>query len=161
MASVDKNKAVIDFLQGCPQISNNRLFFNFINGQDNDKQIVTVSNDRNINKPYIDGSVLKRYTFTIVDFRSVSYQAVVTAQGYPNENVEEMLDVQSILDWINNKADLREYPDFGADCLIDSMRTTSDTPNLNGVDTNVKPTLAKYSISIIIDYVDNSKKLWR
>lgn len=159
--TIDKNQAVIDFLLDCPQIKNNRLFFNFINGENNDKQIITISNDRNIQRPYIDGSILKRYSFTIIDFRSASYQAIPKAEGYPSENVEKMLDVQSILDWVNSQADAGIFPDFGEDCIIDDMRTSSDTPNLNGVDTNVKPSLAKYSISIFIDYIDNTKKLWR
>ena len=161
MASVDKNQAVIDFLLQCPQIRDNKLFFNFIDGKSDDKQIVTVSNDRNIQHPYIDGSVLRRYTFTLIDFRSVTYQAIVPTPGYQNENVEEMLDVQGILDWVVEQADARNYPDFGQDCVIDDMRTSSDTPNLNGVDTNVKPALAKYSMSIFIDYIDNTKKVWR
>ena len=160
MANVDKNQAVIDFLLGCPQIANNRLFFNFINGEYNYKQFITISNDNSVNRPYVDGSVLKRYTFTIVDFRSVAYQAIVTVPGHTNENVDEMLDVQSIMDWIEEQADNENYPNFGADCIIDSMKTLSNNPNLNGVDTNVKPALAKYSMSIQIDYLDTSKVIW-
>lgn len=158
--SGDKNQAVIDFLMGCPQIVNNKLFFNFINGKDNDKQFVTVANDKSVNRPYIDGSVLKRYTFTIIDYRSVAYQALVTTAGYTNENVAEMLDVQAIMDWIEEQADNRNYPDFGDKCIIDEMRTLSDTPRLNGVDTNVNPALAKYSMSIQIDYLDISKRIY-
>ena len=160
MANVDKNQAVIDFLLDCPQIRDNRLFFNFINGEDNDKQFITIANDKAVNRPYVDGSVLKRYTFTIVDFRSVAYQAVVNVPGYTNENVEEMLDVQGIMDWIEEQAENNNYPNFGEGCIIDSMKTLSDNPNLNGVDTNVKPALAKYSMSIQIDYLDTSKVIW-
>ena len=161
MANVDKNQAVIDFLVTCPQIANNKLFFNFINGKDNDKQIITLSNDRRTNTMYVDGSIKKRFSFTIIDFRSVTYQAVVKTTGYPNENVEEMLYVQGILDWVNEQADARNFPDFGEDCLIDDMTTSTDTPNLNGVDTSINPAIAKYSISIFIDYIDTSKQLWR
>lgn len=161
MANVDKNQAVIDFLVTCPQIANNKLFFNFINGKDNDKQIITLSNDRRTNTTYVDGGVRKRFSFAIIDFRSVTYQAVVKTTGYPNENVEEMLDVQGILDWVNEQADARNFPNFGDDCLIDDMTTSTDTPNLNGVDTSINPAIAKYSISIFIDYIDTSKKLWR
>ena len=97
---VDKNQAIIEYLRNCPQIAANPLFFNFIEAKDNNKQLVTVANDINIQKPYIDGSVLKRFTFTIIDYRSIAYQAVVMAVGYTNENVEEMLDVQAMLNWI-------------------------------------------------------------
>lgn len=157
---VDKNQAIIDFLLNCPQIAENPIFFNVINAKDNDKQIITQANDVLLNSRYIDGSVLKRYTFILIDFRSVIYQPLPKVEGYTSENVEEMFDVQSIIDWVNAQADLENYPDFGENCIIDSMRTTSDNPNLNGIDTNVTPALAKYSMSIQIDYVDTSKAVW-
>ena len=161
MAGVDKNQAVIEFLLQCPQIAENRVFFNYINGKDNDKQIVTVSNDKSINRAYINGAVMKRYTFTLIDFRSMTDQALVKTPGFPNENVEEMFDVQEILDWVEAQAEERNFPDFGEDCEIDSMQTSSDTPNLNGVDSSIKPALAKYSMSIFIDYIDKTKQIWR
>lgn len=157
---VDKNQAVINFLLNCPQIRDNPVFFNAINAKDNDKQIITQSNETALNKAYIDGSMMKRFTFTIIDFRSVIYQPLPKIAGYTSENVEEMLDVQGIMDWINEQADVQNYPDFGDDCQIDSMKTTSDNPNLNGIDTNVSPALAKYSMSIQIDYLDTTKAVW-
>jgi len=156
----DKNQAVIDFLLECPQIANNPLFFNVINAKDNDKQIITQSNEKSLNQTFIDGSVKKRFTFTIIDFRSVIYQPLPKVEGYTSENVEEMFDVQGIIDWVNAQADEQNYPDFGNDCQIDSMQTTSENPNLNGVDTSVSPALAKYSMSIQIDYIDTSKVIW-
>lgn len=161
MATVDKNQAIIDFISTCPQIANNPLFFNFINAKNENKQIITVANDTATNKPYIDGSVMKRYTFTLVDFKSISYNPVVKLSGYSNENVDEILDTQTIIDWINEQADLRNYPNFGEDCMIDDMRVASNEPLLNGVDTTVSPQLAQYGLTIYIDYIDYSKKLWR
>jgi len=165
--SIDKNQAVIDFLMGCQTIADNPLFFNFLDAKDNSKQIITQANDTLLNKTYLDGSVLKRYTFTIIDFRSITYLPIpksptttTTTEIPVNENVEELLDVQGIMDWINEQADARSYPDFGNNCIIESMRTTSENPNLNGIDTQVSPALAKYSISIQIDYVDTSKAIW-
>ena len=157
---MDKNKAVIDFLLQCPAIQNSSLYFNFTQAQDENKQFVTTSNDKNMNKVFVDGSVQKRYTFTIIDYRSVAYQALVKDPAYisANENVEELLDVQSIMDWINEQADVHNYPDFGEDCMIDDMRTLTENPNTNGVDTSLTPALAKYSISVQIDYIDYSKR---
>lgn len=160
-STVDKNQAVIDFLLQCPTIASNPLFFNFLNAKDESKQIITQANDVSLNKNFIDGSKLKRYTFSIIDFRSITDQPIPKYPGLPNENVEELLDVQGIIDWVNEQADDLNYPDFGEDCMIDSMATTSDNPNLNGVDTQVTPALAKYSISIQIDYIDRSKVLWK
>lgn len=156
----DKNQAVINFLIQCPQIQTNPLFFNFGEAKDDSKQIVMMANDKVVNKGFIDGSVLKRFTFTLIDYRSVSYQSIVKLSGYQNENVSELSDIQYIMDWINEQADLRNFPDFGSDCVIESMETATDEPNLNGVDTSVNPSLARYSMSIIIEYLDNSKKIW-
>ena len=157
---MDKERAIIDFLLQYEPLRDNPLFFNFLNAQDDNKQIVTVANDKILNRSYIDGSVLKRYTFVLMDYKTVAYQAIVKMSGYPNENLEEFIDVQAMLDWITEQSELKNYPDFGTDCIIEDMRTTTDQPNLNGVDTNVKPALAKYSISIQIDYLDISKRLW-
>lgn len=155
--TVDKNQAVINFLLTCPAIISNPLFFNFLQARDNDKQIVTQANDTALNKSFIDGSVMKRYAFTLMDYRSVAYQPLPKVEGYTSENVEELLDVQGIIDWVQEQSDARNYPDFGSDCIVDDMRTTSNNPNLNGVDTQVTPALAKYSITIQIDYLDKSK----
>ncbi len=157
---MDKEKAVIDFLLGCDQIRDNPLFFNFLNAKDNNKQFMTVANDKVVNQSFIDGSVMKRFTFTIIDYRTVAYQAVVKQAGYPNENLEEYLDIQSMLDWVDQQADNHNYPNFGTDCIVEDMRTLTDQPSLNGVDSNTSPALAKYSISIQIDYLDISKRIW-
>ena len=166
---MDKNQAIIDYILNCPVIKDNPLFFNAIKAQDENKEIITIANDRTMNSRFIDGSVMKRYSFTIVDFRSISYNPIpiivetttTTEPEYKAENVEDMFDVQGIIDWIEEQKDSENYPDFGENCVIDDMVTTSDIPNLNGIDTNVAPALAKYSITIQIDYIDNSKKLFK
>lgn len=157
---VDKNQAVINFLINCPQLRNNPLFFNFVEAKDNNKQLLVLGNEKSLNTAFIDGSVMKRYTFTIIDYRSIAYQAIVKDTQHINENVEELLDVQGIIDWICNQEDLHNYPDFGEKCQIESMTALTDNPNLNGVDSSTKPSLAKYSFSIRIDYLDTSKQIW-
>lgn len=157
---MDKERALIEFLLQCDQLKDNPLFFNFLDAKNDSKQLVTVANDKILDRHYVDGSVYKRYTFVIMDYRTVVYQAVVKASGYPNENLEEFLDVQAIVDWIAEQEELKNYPDFGPDCIVEEIKTTTSQPNLNGVDTNVKPALAKYSISIQVDYLDTSKRIW-
>lgn len=156
---VDKAQAIIDYLNNCPQINSNPLFFNFSEAKDNAKQIMIVPVDKIINRPYIDGSVSKRYTITIYDYRSITYQALVKDPDYPNENVEELLDVQGIMDWVQEQNDIQNFPDFGENCIIDSIDVSTNTPALNGVDTTLTPALAKYSITIMVDYLDISKSI--
>ena len=158
---MDKNQAMIDYLSTCPSVRDNPLFFNFINAKEDNKQLITIANDKTLNTSFIDGSVMKRYTLTLVDFKSVVYEAVVKLPGYTNENVEEMFDVQAIMDWVNTQDKLKNFPDFGEDCRIESIKTVTDNPNLNGVDTSVSPPQAKYSFSIQVDYLDLTDVLWR
>lgn len=158
---MDKNEAIINYLITCPEIRDNPLYFNFIHGNEDDKQIITTSNEKTIDRPYVDGSVLKRFTFTIIDFKSVAYRAVVKDGVHPDENVEDLLQVQNIIDWITEQNELKNFPDFGENCVIEEITTTANNPNLNGVDSNVSPALAKYSISIQVNYIDYSKTLWR
>ena len=118
---------VIDYLMDCPVIRDNPLFFNFAEIEDNNKQIVTTATDKRIEQPYIDGSVLKRYTFTIIDYRSVIYDAIVPIPGYDNENVQDMLDVQGIIDWIDEQNDNYNFPNFGEDCIVEEISTMTDS----------------------------------
>lgn len=158
---VDKYQAIIDYLNDCPQIQQNPLFFNFSEAKDNAKQLMIVPVDKAINRSYIDGSVLKRYTFTIYDYRSITYQALAKVTGYPNENVEELIDVQGIIEWVDEQNEIANFPDFGPDCIIDEIRVSTNTPSLNSVDTTLTPALAKYSITIMVDYLDCTKAIFK
>lgn len=160
MIKVDKNKAVIDYLIQCPAIYNSPLYFNFIKAETDTNQFVTDSNDEYTNIRYVDGSVMKQYTFTIVTYKSTADIPVVKLDGYPNESMSDLFDVQSLIDWVREQEDIHNYPDFGSDCVIDSIRTTSENPRFDGIDDQVTPNLAIYSVSIEIRYLDNSKKVW-
>lgn len=164
----DKNKAIITYLLNCDQIYGSVLYFNFIDVKDNNTQIVTNSDDRSISRPYIDGSVKRRYTFTIIKFKSVTDIPIVTnfptgtsIPEYSNENVEDMTDMQSLIDWIAEQRENHVYPYFGEDCQIDDIYTTTDTPRLDGINTDMSPTLAMYSVEIVVDYIDTSRANWK
>lgn len=157
---VDKNQAVIDFLLTCPQVKENPLYFNFSEVKEDAKSLVVLGSDSALNKQYIDGTVLKRYTVTVIDYKAISYQAIVKASGKQSQNVGKLLDIQSVIDWVNEQDDNRNYPDFGNGYFIDSMSALTDNPNMNGVDTTTSRAIAKYSFSIQIVYLDSTKKEW-
>lgn len=159
--ATNKNQAVIDYIITCPTILNSPLYFNFINAKDDTNQFFTESTDTYTNKPFIDGSVEKLYTFTILTFKSAADVAVVKQSGYENENLSDMSDIQNLIEWITEQNELRNFPDFGEDCIIDSISTTTEQPKFEGIDEQVSPPLAVYSTSIQIKYIDTSKKLWR
>lgn len=161
MSTVDKNQAVIDYIVNCPTITNSPLYFNFINVEDDTNQFVTQSNERYVSREYIDGSILKIYSFTIITYRSAADIAVPKVYGYPNENVSDMSDIQALIDWIKTQNETHNFPDFGEDCIVDEISTTTDNPSFDGIDDQVSPPLAIYSVTIEIRYLDTSKVLWR
>ena len=87
--------------------------------------------------------------------------AVVKLPDYPNENMSDLTDIQGLIDWINEQDELRNFPDFGEDCIVETISTTTDEPSFDGIDEETEPNLAVYSITIEIAYIDISKRLWR
>lgn len=164
MSTINKNAKIIEYLLQCQEIQNSPLYFNFINAKDGSNQVMTMTDVTSTLRTYIDGSIRKRYLFNIITFKSISENAIVKPVGtsgpYPDENIEDMQDVQTLIDWVNEQDDLCNYPDFGTDCIIDSIRTTTDTPTLMGINTELIPPLAMYSISIQVEYIDISKQIW-
>lgn len=161
MSEVNKNQSIIEYLLQCQEIQNSDLYFNFIEAKDGATQIVTMTDETAVLRTYVDGSIRKRYLFNIVTFRSISENAVVKVDGYPNENVQDIEDVQTLINWVNNQQKSRNYPDFGEDCIIESIRTTTDTPRLVGVNTELTPPLAMYTVSIEVEYIDTSEQIWK
>ena len=101
----------------------------------------------------------KRYTFYIDCFKTIAYNKVI--KGYQDENLYDISEVQAILDWVNEQDRNKIYPDFGEDCLIDSMQSTTESPDLHSVEDTTTSPIAVYRISIQIDYIDNTEKLWK
>lgn len=158
---VDKNQAIIDYLLQCSTIYDSPLYFNFINAADDTNQIVTQATERYVSRQFIDGSALKVYSFTIITYKSTNDIAVVKLDGYPNENISDMAAIQALIDWIKEQEELHNYPDFGGGCIVDSIYTTTDNPSFDGVDDRVSPPLAVYSVTIEVQYLDVTKRLWR
>lgn len=159
MASIDKNKAVINFLATYPDIQKSPLFVNFINASNDTIQFLTSSNDKRLNKPFIDGSVMKRYTFSLVISKSITDMAIAK-DVLTNENLDDLADIQAMMDWINQQGEDHNYPDFGEECVIEEMHTTAENPSVDGINTAITPALCLYSLEIGIDYIDYSKVIW-
>ena len=104
---------------------------------------------------------MKIYSFTIILYKSTADIAVVKLEGYPNENISDMSDIQALIDWIREQNELHNYPNFGENCIIDDINTTTENPNFDGIDDQVSPPLAVYSVTIEVQYLDVSKKIWR
>lgn len=157
--TVDKNQATLEFLATYPGMATSPIFINFMNANDNDVQFLTASNDTALNREFIDGSVAKQYTFSLIITKSVT-DMPIAKDILTNENIEDIAELQEFMDWVNEQGENRVFPNFGETCVIEEMQTTSENPDLTGINTEVTPALALYSMEIRIDYIDYSKVLW-
>lgn len=155
----DKNKAILDFITTYSGIATSPIFINFINATDSDVQFLTESNEKALNRKFIDGSVMKQYTFSLVITKSITNMALLK-DGNLSENIDDLADIQAFMDWVNEQGENQIYPDFGEDCVIEEMHTTSENPSIDGINTETSPALALYSMEIRIDYIDYSKIIW-
>ena len=167
--AVDKNQKMLEYIMGCNVIADNPLYFNFVTEKDNTNQFLVARDDAIVNKPFIDGTVLKQYTVDVLLYKSVAYNPIVvehTPSGtapdplYIDENMVDMRDGQTLIDWLLQQNDDKHYPDFGADYIVESIEPTTNKPTLNGVNSDVNPPLAQYSVGIKVQYLDISKQLW-
>lgn len=156
----DKNEAIIEYLLTCEAINSSTLYFNFINAKDKTTGFITVDTDVALNSPYIDGSVLKRYSLTVISNLSITNNPIVKVAGFNNENVSDIAEVQALMDWVNAQEVSHNYPNFGSECVIDRIRTATNTPRLDQINATVNPPLAKYSFTIQVDYIDYTNKIW-
>ncbi len=164
MAGVDKNQAVIDYLNTCDYVKYNPLFFNFGNAHNNNAQVVIQSNDKATDTSFIDGSVLRKFTFNLLIYKSITYNPAVVQPSLlidpVNENVGDMADVQAVLDWVTLQNKLHNFPDFGEDNPVESIEALTTNPAMNGVNASTTPPLATYNISIRIEYIDKTDSIW-
>lgn len=154
-----KDSAMLTFIRNCATINTSPVYFNFGKAKDNAHQLISHADDIATCKPFIDGSVQMRYTCSIDSFKSVSLNPSVANKQ--DENLDDFEDVQSVIDWLKEQADLRVYPDFGPDCIIDELKVTTTRPQVVKVNEEVNPPLAVYRITVEINYIDNSFKLWK
>ena len=69
--------------------------------------------------------------------------------------------IQTLIDWVKEQNENLNFPDFGEDCIVESIMPTTDEPTFDGIDEQTEPNLAVYSTTIQIEYIDISKRLWR
>lgn len=163
---IDKHEAMLNYLFTCPTVLSNPLFFNFGEMKENSNQFITTSNSETYGTEYVDGSITKFYVFTLLTFKTISYNAIVKTEGtgtytYTDENLLELTEFQDVIDWINEQEDAHNYPDFGENCVVDSIKCMTANPVVSDVDTSQEPAIATYSITIQVEYLDNSKRLWK
>ena len=172
MSSIDLNKRILDYIYDCPVVEKNPMYFCVAEEKDNNNQLQPTGDGPQDAIKFIDGTVERTYRAEILMYKSVAYNPIVTEEVgtsgkripsdlYPNENLEDMVDGQELIDWIEEQNENRHFPNFGEYCIIESVETTSNRPVLNGVNPSLEQPLAQYSVGLKIQYLDISKQIWQ
>lgn len=138
----------IEWLITCPTIAQNRLFLNAVEAKDNAIQVVSEQINTNEDRNFVDGSVLHRIVFTIFDYKSISFNMLVKTMLENNENIEDLLEVSAINDWIVKQRYERNFPQFDG-WEVQDIYPVYRTPSTPAIETD--NLLAKYSIPIVCE----------
>lgn len=141
----------IEWLLQSDYIKNNKLFLNAIEAEDNNLQIVTQQIAENQITKYVDGSKSYPITFSINNYKSVSYGQLVKTMLDGNENITDMLDVSKIIEFVNDMNEQGNYPAFADNITVEKAYCQYKTPSTPAIDSGVYPALAKFTIPIVFE----------
>lgn len=156
MISTDYITPFIKWLLKSDYIKNNKLFLNAVEAKNNNIQIVTQQISKDEDKEYVDGSVLHRIHFTLFDYKSIQFHQLFNAMLEQNENVEKLLEVGNINDFISQKEKEGDYPDFGDSFEVQNIYCKYHTPSSPAIDGNLS--LAKYSIPVVCEVLEYAEQ---
>lgn len=143
---MNKFQAVMDFISTCPFVGNN-TYFNFVDEtHTNGNTSLLMDGYGHLVKKYVDGESLKKLQCVIRQVKPLS------PYSNTSENVEQMQIVQHLLDWINEQGKLKNFPDFGEKCAIQSLSTPDGV--LYPMNTGVYEGTALYSFPFEITYTE-------
>ena len=138
----NKHQAVWDWLYQNEDIS--ALFFNFSTTEDGDTTIAPIVSDNAI-KTFIDGTEIKQYDFSIIQYRQFNAQVPNS-----NENVSVIFDTENLMAWVKEQNKLRNFPVFPENCTITRIIVLQDMPQATGIN----ETDAQYMFSVRIEYIE-------
>lgn len=142
---IDKNKAMLDYLRGCPALAD--LFFLFGDGKNGDTGFTAKSNDY-VQMEFVDGSAFRWYDFTLIHFAA--------ANTFVNDtvNLDSLHELEeAVTEWLNEQDEKGSYPDFGDRCRIDSIYTVPNSTTVAGRDY----TGMKIMITCRVEYYEERK----
>lgn len=121
---MNKHEAMFNYIS---QYKAFPLTFNYSEEANGNTSLITVYSDSEI-KRYLSGSQ-KEYIFAIKQTKPYHAGAAV-----PSGNTQAMYDVQRFMDWIDEQQQLRNYPDFGEDCKVQSIENLQNMPAIAETD---------------------------
>lgn len=148
----DKHGAVFDWFYKCPVFQ--ELFFIFAPDDNGNAVLVpndvisSLSDDNLTEQAYIDGSKIRIYTFTAIQFLPYGTGSNMEAV----ENIDYVRKVQEIAAWIDEQAQQGILPDFGEKCEIQKVEVLNMADGISAVDENG----AKYMFAVRFKYLDKT-----
>lgn len=146
----------IEWLIQSDYIKNNRLFLNALEAKDDNLQIVTQQIAENQVKKYVDGSKTYPITFSINNYKSISYGQIVKSMIEGNENVTDILDVSKIIEFVEKMNSRRNFPLFPKNITVERVYCQYQTPNTPAIDSSSSPALAKFTIPIVFEVLEDA-----
>lgn len=148
----DKHRAVFDWFYKCPVFQ--ELFFIFAPDDNGNAVLVpnnllsSITDDNLTEQAYIDGSKVRVYTFTAIQFLPYGTGSNMEAV----ENIDYVRKVQEIAAWIDEQTQQGILPDFGDKCEILKVEIVNLSEGISAVDENG----AKYMFAVRFKYLDKT-----
>lgn len=146
----------IEWLLQSDYIKNNKVFLNAVEAKDDNIQIVTQQIAENQITNYVDGSKSYPITFSINNYKSISYNQIVKSMISGNENVGNLLDVAKVIEFVNEMENKKKYPLFADKITVEKVYCQYQTPNTPAIDSSSSPALAKFTIPIVFEVFENA-----
>lgn len=142
MNKVNKHTAIRDFVQ---QFVDDRfLQFESIEFVTGARSVVPNYGD-NVERIDILGNKYKSYTFTFIAIQDFD-------RGSTDFNEQNMMIMDSFNDWIVEKEENGEYPNFGDNCINYRWELLQNMGNLAQIDESLS--LAKYMLTCKLNYTE-------
>ena len=145
----------ITWLLKSDYIKKNKLFLNAIQAQDGNIQIVTQQVSENQIKRFVDGSKSYPLTFSIVHFKSASYNPLVKTRLGADENLSDILDVSKIIEFVKEMDERGDYPPFADNITVERAYCQYNTPPTPAYDGGLSPVLVKFVIPIVFEVFED------
>ena len=148
--------ATLAFLKQCPALSG-LLGLNAIAGEN--VRVLTQGSSRAENRHYIDGSEGRAFDFVIEFYKPLNTLPYIAERGEDNQNLKSVLDVQELSSWRDEQRYEGNAPDFGDQCVVDDVKSMNNEPVLAWVDAQQAPPIAKYTVTVRVEYIDYTNSI--
>ena len=147
----------IKWLLQSDYIKQNKVFLNAIEAQDNNVQIVTQQISKNQITNFVDGSKSYPITFSINNYKSISYSQIVKNMVEGNENLADLLDAAKVIEFVGEMEKQGNYPLFDDNITVEKVYCQYNIPNTPAIDSSISPALAKFTIPIVFEVFEDAE----